>query len=139
MDQLLNGGLLSGNIYDVCGTYASGKTQLHTKIVINWAINHDFETLVVDTKGDFSGERINRILLNRGAEYDDSMPSAFFKITMTYNCISKVLLKYIKHYYQLFWLCIYQKLCSYYSKYFIKKNTNKIYEPSISCVYFWKS
>lgn len=61
---------MSGNIYDVCGISASGKTQLYTTIAINWAINYGHETLVVDAKGDFSGDRINRILLSRGAEYD---------------------------------------------------------------------
>lgn len=61
---------MSGNIYDVCGISASGKTQLYTTIAINWAINYGFETLVVDAKGDFSGDRINRNLLSRGAEYN---------------------------------------------------------------------
>lgn len=65
LDELLNGGLLSGNIIDVCGMSGSGKTQLYTTIALNWAINGDHETFVVDTKGDISGDRINRILLNR--------------------------------------------------------------------------
>lgn len=43
----------------------SGKTQLHTTIALNWAINYDFETFVIDTKGDFSGDRVHDILVNR--------------------------------------------------------------------------
>lgn len=62
---MLCGGLLSGNLIDLCGVSASGKTQLYTTIAVNWAINHDYETFIVDTNGDFSGDRINRILLNR--------------------------------------------------------------------------
>lgn len=62
---MLNGGLLPGNIVDVCGFSAVGKTQLHTTIAINWSINQDYETFVIDTKGDFSGDRIHRILLSQ--------------------------------------------------------------------------
>lgn len=50
---------------DLCGFSAAGKTQLYTTIAINWAINYDYETFVIDTKGDFSGERIHCILINR--------------------------------------------------------------------------
>lgn len=70
MDEILNGGLQTGNIIDVCGLPASGKTQLHTTIAINFAIDRQSETIVIDTKGDFSGERIHRILVHR--KMDDS-------------------------------------------------------------------
>lgn len=65
LDKILNGGLIPGNIIDVCGFSASGKTQFHTTIAIHWAINHGYETFVIDTKGDFSGDRINRMLLSQ--------------------------------------------------------------------------
>lgn len=62
---MLGGGFLGGNIYDICGLSASGKTQLYTTIAVNWAANLAHETFVVDTKGDFSGDRIYKILINR--------------------------------------------------------------------------
>lgn len=62
---MLNGGLLPGNVIDVCGFSSSGKTQLYTTVAVNWAIRQDFETFVIDTKGDFSGDRIHRMLLSR--------------------------------------------------------------------------
>lgn len=62
---MLNGGLQTGNIIDICGLPASGKTQLHTTLAINFAIDRQSETIVIDTKGDFSGERIHRILVHR--------------------------------------------------------------------------
>lgn len=65
LDELLGGGFLSGNLIDICGLSGSGKTQLYTTIAMNWAINDDYQTFVVDTKADFSGDRINRMLLNR--------------------------------------------------------------------------
>lgn len=66
LDELLGGGFLTGNVIDICGLTASGKTQLYTTIAVNWSANHDYECFVIDTKGDFSGDRINRMLLNRG-------------------------------------------------------------------------
>ncbi|XP_055316417.1 DNA repair protein RAD51 homolog 4-like [Sitodiplosis mosellana] len=65
LDELLGGGVLSGGLIDICGLSGSGKTQLYTTIAVNWATNDDIHTFVVDTKGDFSGDRINRILLSR--------------------------------------------------------------------------
>lgn len=62
---MLGGGLLSGNLIDICGLSGSGKTQLYTTIAMNWAVNDDYQTFIVDTKADFSGDRINRMLLNR--------------------------------------------------------------------------
>lgn len=62
---MLNGGLQTGNIIDLCGVPASGKTQLHTTLAIKFAIDRQSETIIIDTKGDFSGERIHRILVHR--------------------------------------------------------------------------
>lgn len=61
-DDLLGGGLKSGNIYDLCGLSASGKTQICHSIAINLAINYKYETLYVDAKNDFSGQRIYNML-----------------------------------------------------------------------------
>ncbi|XP_031617803.1 DNA repair protein RAD51 homolog 4 [Contarinia nasturtii] len=65
LDELLGGGLVRGNLIDICGFSSCGKTQLYTTIAVNWSIDHDYETFVVDTKGDFSGERIKGILSSR--------------------------------------------------------------------------
>lgn len=62
---MLNGGLLPGNLIDLCGLSGCGKTQLHTTIALNLAMNQHLDTFVIDTKGDFSGERIHRMLLHR--------------------------------------------------------------------------
>lgn len=64
LDELLNGGLQTGNLVDVCGLAEAGKTQLYTTIAINIATTYN-ETFVIDTKGDFSGERIHQILISR--------------------------------------------------------------------------
>lgn len=56
---------MCGNLIDLCGASASGKTQLYTTIALNMSINNNIETVVIDTNGDFSGERIYRMLLHR--------------------------------------------------------------------------
>lgn len=69
LDNLLCGGLIFGHLIDVCGLSASGKTQLHTTIAVNWSINYNYETFVIDTKGDISGERIHSMLAHRRQKF----------------------------------------------------------------------
>lgn len=56
---------MTGNIIDICGSSAAGKTQLCTTIAINLAQHCDIEIFFVDTKGDFSGKRVHKILAKR--------------------------------------------------------------------------
>ena len=59
---MLEGGFLTGKIYEICGVSASGKTQLCLTISTNVA--HDFKQQLhyIDTKRDFSGKRIQGML-----------------------------------------------------------------------------
>lgn len=57
---------MKGNIIDICGLSAAGKTQLCTTIAINLAQYCDIDTFFIDTKGDFSGKRVQKILEKRG-------------------------------------------------------------------------
>lgn len=52
-------------LIDICGPPDAGKTQLCTTIAINLAQFCQVDTLWIDTKGDFSGRRIHKILKNR--------------------------------------------------------------------------
>ncbi|KAJ6642423.1 DNA repair protein RAD51 like 4 [Pseudolycoriella hygida] len=61
-DEILGGGLKSGHLYDICGLSASGKTQICNTIAVNLAIDYKYETLYIDTKKDFSGQRIYSML-----------------------------------------------------------------------------
>ncbi|PSN31350.1 hypothetical protein C0J52_18958 [Blattella germanica] len=62
LDTMLEGGLLTGKIYEICGASGSGKTQLCLTISSNFA--HDFKQQLhyIDTKKDFSGKRIQEML-----------------------------------------------------------------------------
>lgn len=61
-DDLLDGGLKSGNIYDICGLSGTGKTQMCNSIAVHLAEHYRCETLYVDAKNDFSGQRIYNML-----------------------------------------------------------------------------
>lgn len=62
---MLDGGLLSGNLIDVCGLSGSGKTVLCRAIAVNLAIGYGAGTLFVDTNGDFCADGIHKMLVQR--------------------------------------------------------------------------
>jgi RAD51-like protein 3 len=66
VDAMMEGGFLTGKIYEVCGPSGSGKTQLC--LTISAHIAHDFKQQVhyIDTKTDFSGKRIQEMLQTKG-------------------------------------------------------------------------
>ncbi|XP_049866610.1 DNA repair protein RAD51 homolog 4 isoform X2 [Pectinophora gossypiella] len=71
LDAVTSGGIPVGNIIEVCGLPDSGKTQLCMQISINAVKNSDNVVLYVDTKGDFSATRIQKILDAYGYSYKD--------------------------------------------------------------------
>lgn len=66
LDAMMEGGFLTGKIYEVCGPSGSGKTQLC--LTISTHIAHDFKQQVhyIDTKTDFSGKRVQEMLQTKG-------------------------------------------------------------------------
>lgn len=65
LDELLDGGILSGNIIDLCGLSGTGKSLLCRAIAINLAKNYRLGTLFIDTKGDFSATAIYKTLISQ--------------------------------------------------------------------------
>lgn len=65
LDELLGGGLPTGNLIDICGFSAAGKTQLCTTIAVNVASHAESTVLWIDANRDFSARRIYQILRNR--------------------------------------------------------------------------
>lgn len=65
LDNLLDGGLFSGNIYELCGPSASGKTQLCYSVLLNLIITTKKDIVYIDTKNKFSVNRIKQILKNK--------------------------------------------------------------------------
>ncbi|KOX76598.1 DNA repair protein RAD51 like protein 4 [Melipona quadrifasciata] len=65
LDNLLEGGLYCGQIYEICGISSSGKTQLCFAIATNIALSPNNIVRYIDTKRDFCGSRIEQILLKK--------------------------------------------------------------------------
>ncbi|KAF7989181.1 hypothetical protein HCN44_007491 [Aphidius gifuensis] len=58
LDNLLDGGICVGNIYEICGPSSAGKTQLCLNIAGNIVHKYEHEIIYIDTKSDFSSSRI---------------------------------------------------------------------------------
>ncbi|XP_059048561.1 DNA repair protein RAD51 homolog 4-like [Achroia grisella] len=78
LDEILDGGIPVG-ITELCGLSESGKTQLCFQLAINCVINTENNVLYIDTKGDFSAMRIQKILDTHGYSHKD-MALILYKI-----------------------------------------------------------
>lgn len=65
MDDLLDGGLNPGQIYEICGVSSSGKTQLCLTIASNIALLPNNIVRYINTKGDFFASRVETILKHK--------------------------------------------------------------------------
>ncbi|XP_076674466.1 rad51 recombinase D isoform X1 [Andrena cerasifolii] len=68
LDNLLKSGLYPGQIYEVCGTSSTGKTQLCLTIASNVALKPNNLVRYIDTKRDFCGSRVEEILLRKNCD-----------------------------------------------------------------------
>ncbi|XP_076232634.1 rad51 recombinase D [Calliopsis andreniformis] len=87
LDELLKGGLYPGQIYEICGISSSGKTQLCFTIACNIALKPNTLVWYIDTKRDFSGSRIEQMLLRKNYSkqvVDEIMNS--IKVWNVQNC-----------------------------------------------------
>ncbi|XP_075969278.1 rad51 recombinase D [Anticarsia gemmatalis] len=71
LDTITGGGIPVGYITEVCGLAESGKTQLSFQLAINCVKDAENTVLYVDTKGDFSAVRIQKILDAQGFSHKD--------------------------------------------------------------------
>ncbi|KAK6638647.1 hypothetical protein RUM43_006914 [Polyplax serrata] len=62
LDSILDGGFMTGNIYEVCGLEGSGKTQLCMSVALNICLNSPHQVLFMDTKYDISVQRLVQML-----------------------------------------------------------------------------
>lgn len=67
VDKILKGGLLTGNVYEVCGFPNCGKTQFCLTILKNVADTLKQSVYIIDTKRDFSGKRIKTMLNSKNS------------------------------------------------------------------------
>ncbi|UNQ72798.1 AAA family ATPase [Infirmifilum sp. NZ] len=78
LDSLLSGGLEPGCVYDFTGEAGSGKTQLCMQLSVNVQLQPDSgglgkRAVYIDTRGDFSPERVVAMALTRGLEPSEAL------------------------------------------------------------------
>lgn len=66
LDSILNGGIPLGYITEICGLARSGKTTFCTQLCINCLKDNNCNVLYIDTKGDFSAVKLQKLLQSRG-------------------------------------------------------------------------
>lgn len=69
LDEMLEGGMPTGTITELCGLADSGKTQLCFQVAINCVRSSRNTVLYIDTKGDFSSVKVQKILNMSGLSY----------------------------------------------------------------------
>ncbi|KAK9731577.1 Rad51 [Popillia japonica] len=90
IDSILNGGLSTGHVYELCGLPASGKTQFCLTVTMNIAQKLKQHVYYLDCKGDFNATRIKSMLDARKVTNND-----------TIEIMSKILVKRINTLYEL--------------------------------------
>ncbi|XP_075218146.1 rad51 recombinase D [Lycorma delicatula] len=82
LDEILEGGILTGNICEVCGLSGEGKTQICFTVICNIILNLKQIVYFVDTKHDFSATYIQSMI--KAQHYNDmEIQSAMEKIKVT--------------------------------------------------------
>ncbi|XP_039747008.1 DNA repair protein RAD51 homolog 4 isoform X2 [Pararge aegeria] len=71
LDAVLGNGIPVGFITEICGLAGSGKSQLCMQLAINCVKNTSSAVLYIDTKGDFSAVRVQKILDSCGCSHKD--------------------------------------------------------------------
>ncbi|XP_031553632.1 DNA repair protein RAD51 homolog 4-like isoform X2 [Actinia tenebrosa] len=64
-DELLDGGLYSGEVTEIAGSAGSGKTQVCMSIATSVAMNIEKNVVYIDTQAAFSSDRIKEMLYSR--------------------------------------------------------------------------
>ncbi|XP_072944311.1 DNA repair protein RAD51 homolog 4 [Epargyreus clarus] len=83
LDTALNGGIPVGAITEICSLASSGKTQLCFQVAINCAKELESSVLYIDTKGDFSAVKIQKILDLHGCNHKQ-MAAIMLKIKVVH-------------------------------------------------------
>ncbi|CAD0196619.1 unnamed protein product [Chrysodeixis includens] len=83
LDSILLGGIPVGYITELCGLAGSGKTQLSLQLAVNCARRLENTILYIDTKGDFSAIRIQKILDANGCSHKD-MAEIMYRIRVVH-------------------------------------------------------
>ncbi|XP_063359943.1 DNA repair protein RAD51 homolog 4 [Cydia amplana] len=95
LDTATGGGIPIGYITELCGLANSGKTQLCLQLAINSVKNSESSVLYIDTKGDFSAVRVQKILDACGYSHKE-MALIMIKIKIVHVWTMEELLDFLK-------------------------------------------
>ncbi|XP_050504258.1 DNA repair protein RAD51 homolog 4-like [Diabrotica virgifera virgifera] len=97
LDILLEGGLFTGNIYEICGLPASGKTLFCLTVLKNIATKANSDIVYLDTKYDFLGTKLKQMLTNLNREEIISSMNRIQVLRVTTKSEFLKYLLFIKH------------------------------------------
>jgi len=88
LDNLLGGGIFTGEITEISGEFATGKTQLCFQLSVNVQLSEDQGGLdgtvyYIDTEGTFSSTRVAQIASEKGLNPKEILKN--IAVTRTYN------------------------------------------------------
>lgn len=95
LDAITRGGIPVGYATEVCGLADSGKTQLAFQLAINCVKDVERTILYIDTKGDFSAIRIQKILEEQRCSHKD-MAAILYRIKIVYIWTMEELVELLK-------------------------------------------
>lgn len=71
LDELLDGGLYTGDVTEIVGAAGTGKSQICMNITLSTSMEAKKYVIYIDTGGSFCGERIKQLLEGCKASLDD--------------------------------------------------------------------
>ncbi|XP_044173849.1 DNA repair protein RAD51 homolog 4-like isoform X3 [Acropora millepora] len=71
LDELLDGGLYTGDVTEIVGAAGTGKSQICMNIALSTSMEAKKYVIYIDTGGSFCGERIKQLLEGCKASLDD--------------------------------------------------------------------
>ncbi|KAL5478156.1 hypothetical protein EMCRGX_G025047 [Ephydatia muelleri] len=71
LDALLDGGVITGELLEITGPPASGKTQFSMTMAMQVITDTKFSVVFLDATNGFSAHRCKEILVNRGTREED--------------------------------------------------------------------
>ncbi|CAC5400336.1 RAD51L3 [Mytilus coruscus] len=87
-DQILDGGLYTGEVTEVAGEIASGKTQICLSMTASVICHSKQNVMYVDTSGGFCAERLEEILHTKYQQGDNSDVFSHIRCLQTYDIYS---------------------------------------------------
>ncbi|XP_052075023.1 DNA repair protein RAD51 homolog 4-like isoform X1 [Mytilus californianus] len=87
-DQILDGGMYTGEVTEIAGEIASGKTQICLSMTASVICHSKQNVMYVDTSGGFCAERLEEILHTKYQQGDNSDVFSHIRCIQTYDIYS---------------------------------------------------